>query len=288
MRQGLWRAVVGVGFGLAWSSAALAQGSVAGSWEGHITNERGQHIITAAQFVQDGDKVSGDLSMYGSTPMPICDGTFDGQILRFTIDRNWTEGQTCADLNQTSAIRFEGRLKGPSISGTADDGKIKGSLFWIQVEPTPTPAVVEPTPAVVAPTPAVVAPTPVVVAPTPLRTPVPSASPKAVTGGASPYEIARAYITAVRGDDPEAFVAVWNTKNRTEDAAQLRELFGKAKVQCRQIADALEKKLTQDAFRLEGRQALLSYPCTGRFAGKQCVFTVTQEQDGRWYVEDLD
>src|SRR5262249_3247725 len=162
-----------------------------------------------------------------------------GQVLKFDIDRNWKEGQTCADLSAASAIHFEGRVKGPSLSGTADDGKIKGSLFWIQVEPTPVAA---------APTQA-----PVVVAPPPVPgvppTPVPAASPKA-GGGASPYEITRAYIAAARGEDPEAFVAVWNTKNRTEDAAQLRELFSKAKGQFRQIADALEKKLTEDAFRL--------------------------------------
>jgi hypothetical protein len=249
---------------------AKAQGGLAGPWEGHITNERGEHILISAQLVQDGDRVSGDLSMFGSPPMPICNGTFDGQMLRFEIDRNWKEGQTCADLDPAGAIRFEGRVKGPSLSGTADDGKIKGSLFWIQVEPTPGPEVVEPTPAAVEPT------------------PVPAASPRAVAGGASPYEITRAYIAAVRGDDPEAFVAVWNTKNRTSDAEQLRQLFRKVKPQFRQIGDALETKLTQDAFRLEGRQALLSYPCTGRASGQQCVFTVAQEEDGRWYVEDLD
>jgi hypothetical protein len=288
----------------------LASAQVGGVWEGHITSSRGDHIITKARLAEEGGQVTGELSRFGRPAQPICNGTFDGQMLSFQIDPNWREGKTCADMSPSRALRFEARLKGPSLIGTVDDDNTQGSLFWIQVDeadvttaalaqPTPEPAI-EPTPEpAIEPTPEpAVEPTPEpAIEPTPEPaiepTPEPAIQPTPVAaapaGPMSPYEATRAYITSVRGEDPAPFVAVWNAKDRQEGAAVLEQIFAKARPKLRQIADAVELRLSTDAFRLVGDQAILTYDCTTREGQPQeCSFTVVQEPDGAWYVVDLD
>ncbi len=300
-------------------SQASAASPLAGKWQGPITLETGEQLLATIQFHQEKTTWLGGISVFGAKEMPLCNTTFDGQNLAFDVGSDWRGGEKCADLDPKAVVHFKGRLTGPMLSGTANDGTLTSQWSWFKIAdaepsqttpttPPDTPTeIVQATPTTPPDTPTEIVqatpttppdtPTEIVQAtPTtpPTAAPSPTAEKAAVEanphGEETPYETARRFVITTRGNDLDGFMRIWAASFRNakdpKGTPVLQLIFERGKSQITRIAARIEGRLAKDAFRLEGNKAFLSYPCiTGD--GSECVFTLIKER-GKWVIEDLD